>query len=297
MKTINPISKDAWNPKIEFTKVMMDKRIRTCLSFFGWEHTIQIIKNSGRQIDKLEVAEIGSGTGTFSLTLALLGAKVTLIDYNPEVLSQARKIYKFYNCDVDRVCADILESPPHSLKERFDLVVSLGLAEHFTEDNRKECFIFHRDLLKRGGFAVIGVPNRLSPFYMAIWLLRNLTKTWKIPEVPFSSGELKRLARDLRFKSYYVIGLSSLIRDFVVYPRGVISAVIDILPKSCSRILRKWHSKMLQPIRKSLSPDTDEDMVEYCQVKANLIQQGSQRILKNVATNNFNSNIILFAFK
>lgn len=296
MKIINPIPKEEWNPRIEFTKEMIDKRIETCLSFAGWRHVVEIINNTGRRFDELQVAEIGSGTGTFSLTLALLGARVTLIDYNPEVLKQADKIYKFYNCKVDCICTDILESVSHSLREKFDLVISLGLAEHFTEDNRRKCLVSHKDLLKKGGFTVISVPNRLSPFYMSIWILRNLTRTWKVLEVPFSPRELRKFARELSFKNYYVIGLWPLIRDLYIYPRGFISALIDLLPESYSRILRRWHADILQYIKKPLLPDRDMDMVKYCRGKATLIKERPQRILNGALKNNFNSNIILFAF-
>ena len=55
---------------------------------------MQLINWLNKPYGDLKVAEVGCGTGTFSLTLALLGASVTLIDFNAKVLENAKSNLK-----------------------------------------------------------------------------------------------------------------------------------------------------------------------------------------------------------
>jgi hypothetical protein len=57
----------------------------------------------------------------------------------------------------------------------FDLVVSVGLVEHFPDEHKAEAFDFHRRFLKRGGCAILTTPRdqvRGRAFYtlMADWM-------------------------------------------------------------------------------------------------------------------------------
>ena len=96
---------------ISFTKAEMDRRLKECSSYRGWEHTIRLIVKSGLRFDKLHVAEVGCGSGTFSLTLALLGAQVTLVDFNKNTLERAKEIYALYGCLAETIEADCLQAP------------------------------------------------------------------------------------------------------------------------------------------------------------------------------------------
>ena len=123
---------------ISFTKAEMDRRLTECSSYRGWEHTIRLIVKSGLRFDKLHVAEVGCGSGTFSLTLALLGAQVTLVDFNKNTLERAKEIYALYGCLAETIEADCLQAPAESLVGKYDIVISGGLAEHFKGEDRKK---------------------------------------------------------------------------------------------------------------------------------------------------------------
>jgi len=192
----------------------------------------------------LKVVEVGCGTGTVALTFGLLGASVTLIDFNEDVLKQTRKIYGSYGCPARFINADCLENAPDDLRGAFDIVISVGLAEHFTGEARKLCFKYHAALLKEGGFAFIGVPNRSSPFYRFVRSFRTLTGTWTIDvEVPFSCHELKDIARETGLKNAVVAGNSDLWADAVEYWYGFLSAILDILPPYFRKFARRYKER------------------------------------------------------
>ena len=76
------MAEDVWDPDIDISKEVMNRRIKNCTHYFGWQHTISLIIERCVPISKLKIAEIGCGTGTMSLTFGLLGASITLLDFN-----------------------------------------------------------------------------------------------------------------------------------------------------------------------------------------------------------------------
>lgn len=286
-----------WDPnEVEIPTATMNFRIKCATSQRGWQEVVRIFSEKGVSVDKLNIAEVGCGTGTMSLTFALMGASVTLIDFNEKVLERTRNIYNLYNCQAKFIKADCLRLPPKEIIDAFDLVISVGLAEHFTGEYRKKCIAYHRQLLKKGGVAFIAVPNCLSFFYQMIRFIRELTKTWDLDvEVPFSNTELKRLAKEVGFTDSYVIGYTSFYRDFLDYFWGLISAIKDFFPEELKKALKKWRAK-IETDRES-SYYTYEDMRKYCQD----ISESSKRVFyrkpKFWLANKYCSRIELFAFK
>ena len=135
-----------WDPAA-MTEDLMDERIRFTLLQLNWRRLIALIKRTGVPFDQLKVAEVGCGTGTCSLIMAFLGASVTLIDCNENVLRETRKWFDAYGAAGDFVLADCLEQPPAALKGKYHLAMSGGLAEHFAGEDRLRCFRYHRMLL------------------------------------------------------------------------------------------------------------------------------------------------------
>jgi SAM-dependent methyltransferase len=216
---------------VKLTNQMMDARIKTACSALGWQRTIHYLNQSKIPFNQLKVAEVGCGSGTFALTLRLLGADVTLIDADEQALDAARRSYGLYGFEPRFLQADVLAAPPPSLLGTFDLVSSSGLAEHFTGSQRKTCLAFHRDLLKNGGVARISVPNRFSPWYRLHRGIRELLGTWSLDiEIPFSCGELKIIAKAVGFSRYEVIGNYPLIKDAVDYSKASVSALVRQSP-------------------------------------------------------------------
>jgi SAM-dependent methyltransferase len=285
------MSENIWDVDFDITKLMMDRRIRICTLHFGWQHAIRVILGKGTPFHKLKIAEVGCGTGTTSLAFCLLGTSVTLLDFNQRVLKNARDIYKLYDCKAELVLADCMDTPVDELRGKFDFVVSSGLAEHFIGDDRERCILYHKLLLKNGGFAYIDVPNKLSPFYQWIKEFRKLTGTWNLEiEVPFTPRELKTLAIKIGFKNACVIGSAPLQTDFIDYSRGFGSAVKELFPFTVQEMLRARKEK------KMTRSDASDDMRQYCRDMVNAISRGYFKKPRSLLVNTFSAGLILFAF-
>ena len=112
--------------------------------------------------------ELGCAPGKMLLWVAeALKADVTGLDYSERGLQHARKLFAALNVPACLLREDLFN---HSLPPAtFDVVYSAGLIEHF--ENPKEVVEIHVRLLKRGGQAIIAVPN-YSGFYG--WALARL---------------------------------------------------------------------------------------------------------------------------
>jgi len=241
-------------------------------------------------VNKLSIAEIGCGTGTFSLIFALIEASVTLLDFNENVLQNAKKIYQMYGCDAHCIKANCLDSPMDNLKGSFNIVISSGLAEHFKGKDREKCISYHKELLCKGGFTSIGVPNKLSFFYWMVRLFRQLTGTWSISqEIPFMDTELKNIATTVGFTESYVIGNVGLAKDARVYSRGLISAIVCMLPKSLQNRLRAWKNK----VRKNIVKEQKTDDIAHIK---NMFEKSKSWYKCDSLADKFSAGIILFGF-
>lgn len=83
--------------------------------------------------------------------------------------------------------------------DSFDLIYSMGTVEHFPDYRRglEECF----RVLKPGGTAIIGVPNKLDPFLrpLLVALLNQLDLYDYGYEKSFTPGRFRRLLEDVGF--------------------------------------------------------------------------------------------------
>lgn len=287
----------SWDPdEAELSPQEMLRRIESTLGFKAWARGAGSLARGGAAPETLKVAEVGCGTGTAALIFGLLGASVTLLDSNQKVLERARKIYGAFGCRADFIKADCLEPAGESLAGKFDVVLSGGLAEHFTGAYREKCFEFHQSLLKPGGLAMIGVPNRFSPFYQLVRRFRVLTGTWGPDiEVPFSNPELKSLAKGAGFSRYYVVGTIPLVKDFRVYSRGLISAVVDLLPDKLKGALRKWKAAAAE--KEPLPPDPRSAAVKLCREAFEAAGKGPACDPAGACSDWLNSGLVLIGFK
>jgi SAM-dependent methyltransferase len=233
-----------WDPAA-MTKDLMDERIRVTLLRRNWRRLIALIKRTGVPFDQLKVAEVGCGSGTCSLMMAFLGASVTLIDCNENVLRETRKWFDAYGAAGDFVQADCLEQPPAALMGKYHLVISGGLAEHFAGEDRLRCFRYHRMLLGANGLACVGVPNRYSPFLQSVLAFRRMSGTFGISlESPYSHEELLRVMHEAGFRHGFVSGSISIGRDMLIHSAGFVSALVDVLPRNLSAKLRSWKCRL-----------------------------------------------------
>jgi SAM-dependent methyltransferase len=152
------------------------------------------------------VLELGCGSGMNSVNLLNDHSfgKATLVDFSRQALGTARANTEDHN--VELICSDIFSL---DLCERFDLVFSIGLIEHFTGERRSEAIAIHRKLAENGGLIMIIVPregglSRVSGFV-------NRIQGYK--EYPFSDAEIEALfqrngLRVIR-KDYMFMGTAS----------------------------------------------------------------------------------------
>ena len=107
----------------------------------------------------LSVLDFGCGSGYGAGYLASHGARVTGVDISPNAIEYATGAYPAATFH----CLDLTESQcSHTIGHDFDLVVSFDVIEHV---EKFWAFLENlKTLLKPGGTAVVGCPNRLATF-------------------------------------------------------------------------------------------------------------------------------------
>lgn len=122
------------------------------------------------------VLETGSGWGSLSATLALRGRRITLMDWNSEIVNQGMRLLRA--CDVfgTGVGADLYASLPFADKS-FDCVWSSGVLEHFPE--HEQIRILHESARVARHRVISLVPNAYSLAYrLGKWHMER-NKTWE----------------------------------------------------------------------------------------------------------------------
>jgi 2-polyprenyl-3-methyl-5-hydroxy-6-metoxy-1,4-benzoquinol methylase len=115
------------------------------------------------------VLDVGCGTGLMAYEIAKHGAARMLgVDYSPEGIALAQKNYTHANLEFR--CEDIFKSK--ALKEKFDVVVSLGTLEHM--DDPLHALKVFKKLLKPGGTIILTCPNWVNPRGIVLMTLKTL---------------------------------------------------------------------------------------------------------------------------
>jgi len=95
-----------------------DKRLKTVLDLLG--HT-------SLKIGGAEVLDIGAGTGSLSIPLARMGAKVTAVDFSAEMLKKLNQRATEENVSLERTVLkswDEIDLDAEGFRNRFDLVIA-----------------------------------------------------------------------------------------------------------------------------------------------------------------------------
>ncbi len=128
------------------------------------------------------------------------GAEVYGIDISPEILREALSAFPsssnhFHPCFI---VSDVRSIGFPS--DYFDYLYSMGTVEHSPEYLRalQECF----RVLKKGGRAIIGVPNKLDPFLRPafVYLLHKFGLYAYGYELSFTTREFNRLLEQVGFR-------------------------------------------------------------------------------------------------
>jgi 2-polyprenyl-3-methyl-5-hydroxy-6-metoxy-1,4-benzoquinol methylase len=216
MATERPFEKFDYE-NIEVTRDFAQNRIIATFRSRWWQIFFSRVNKDLSEIKGLKIAEVGCGTGTMSLVLALMGAEATLIDMDERALEAARKMFALYGLSARFVAANAAQAPAEELRNKFDYVSSGGLIEHFDEEDRLKVMAYHWALLKKGGAAMINVPNRLSPFYCAWKALSKFLGQWTIEkDLPFDRWGLLAAGRKTGFTDIRVAGINTIFTDTVM---------------------------------------------------------------------------------
>lgn len=135
-------------------------------AFFSY--LTQALKNGGFDRRETKLVEVGCAR---SQVLPVLAKKMEIsvagVDYSPNGCEQTRLILKREGVGGDVFCCDIF-SIPEQLSGRFDVVISFGLIEHFS--NSDEIVKALAKLLKPGGLIFTNIPNMrgLTGFFQKI---------------------------------------------------------------------------------------------------------------------------------
>jgi cyclopropane fatty-acyl-phospholipid synthase-like methyltransferase len=111
----------------------------------------------GLHLNKPSVIELGSGCGEITARMVKrYGGSATLLDNSTKALSNANAIFKDYGVKARLLNRDLFKFDP---KEKYDIVHSEGLIEHFIGDDQNMIVHAHKKCARKGGYVFISVPR------------------------------------------------------------------------------------------------------------------------------------------
>ena len=87
------------------------------------------------------------------------GFSVSGLDYSPIGCQMAKQVLQANGVEAEVVCADFF-SPPENMLGSFDVVVSVGVVEHF--EDTAACLKAVSAFLKPGGMLITNIPNMVG---------------------------------------------------------------------------------------------------------------------------------------
>lgn len=123
------------------------------LSLFAIESKNKFLPHVDWQ--NVKVLELGAGRGGVALHLAKLGAQVTIVDYSPSAVEQAKRLFELEGMSVNAIEGDVTY-PDFNLDQKFDLIVDSHLLHCLIEDpERTSYYGLVRDHLSPQGIFVV----------------------------------------------------------------------------------------------------------------------------------------------
>ena len=137
--------------------------------------------------EPIKIIELGCGTGYHTLQMTKLFPvnKVTLVDFNANVIEDTKKRLSCLKCEKEFLLRDLFTL---DLDEKYDIVHSQGLLEHYTPEEQRKLISLHRDLLTTNGIAIILVPTPSIPYRFWRGMLEKL-HLWIYPDETAISEE------------------------------------------------------------------------------------------------------------
>lgn len=113
-----------------------------------------------RSMEGKELLEVGCGGSRYLPYFSKeFGLRVSGLDYSERGCASASRILTKEGVSGEIVCANFFE-PPEFLFERFDVVVSFGVVEHF--DDTTNCLAAIARFVKQGGLVLTFIPNMVG---------------------------------------------------------------------------------------------------------------------------------------
>jgi len=140
-----------------------------------------------------KILDAGCGSGFFSKTFCDLALKTVSIDYSDEALGLTEKMTEGRACVIKKDL--LLPGLSEEIGERFDVIFSDGLLEHFSAADQKRIFMNLVSLLADEGVVITFVPNQWSP-----WQLVRPLMMPGIKETPFVLEDLVDLNQESGLK-------------------------------------------------------------------------------------------------
>jgi ubiquinone/menaquinone biosynthesis C-methylase UbiE len=134
--------------------------------------------------NKIEIADVGGGTGPYSFWLAEKGHNVHLLDVTPKHIEIAKQKGKTNKISLSSyTCGDARELPYEN--ESMDMVLLMGPLYHFqSQESRAKCLTEAFRILKNGGHVICTVINRYTILVSTIkWNIFNMYDTDTLDKV------------------------------------------------------------------------------------------------------------------
>lgn len=143
----------------------------------------------GLELDQPEILFLGAADGYEAMQLLSMypGGRAVLVDYDPfcrdvrhgefparypflgrNPATGGATVYRRPDFEIEYVVSDIRDL---DAGREFDLVLSVGLLEHFPDEYKPLALSWHRQFLKPGGYAVLTTPRkqlRSKAYYVAM---------------------------------------------------------------------------------------------------------------------------------
>jgi len=139
--------------------------------------------------DPVSILELGCGPAYIArrLTEHIPTRRLVLVDSNPAMIEIAKQTFQGYTCDVEFIESNFFQM---NLTEKFDLVYSIGVVEHFDSTARAQLLRIHADHVREGGYCMVYVPTPLPSYLFFRALARCLGRWEHDDETPLSREQL-----------------------------------------------------------------------------------------------------------
>lgn len=157
------------------------------------------------------IIELGCGEGLRTLHFAKRhGLEATLFDQSDVALELAAKNAKDLGVQANFIKGDLLNNSLDS--DRYDVVWSAGVHEHFRGEDRQRAFDGLYRVTKPGGYGIVIVPNSLNLPYRLTKRFKEMLGTWSCgDEYPFTRWELSAHMKRSGFEDVETVGIGALL--------------------------------------------------------------------------------------